>query len=75
MLSTLLVVEANNTSSQASKRCIYCGVRACTAADSGSGSAQLSGAECMDDPRNPWTLLGVEATTLSHLSGRYFRCS
>ena len=27
VLSTLLVVEANNTSMQASKRCIYCGVR------------------------------------------------
>ena len=31
VLSTLLVVEANNTSMQASKRCIYCGVRSTSA--------------------------------------------
>ena len=27
VLSTLMVVEANNSSIQASNRCIYCGVR------------------------------------------------
>ena len=33
VLSTLMVVEANNSSEQASNRCIYCGVRPLAAAN------------------------------------------